>query len=226
MRNDSSIVADYPIASPQSLSSKVSYSPHYWWYARFKMKWQAETEQLDFSNNLIIAHQIINPILNNFKNDIQLWRFHRRAANDSAGHQFSFIFYSTADNAAKIFKQINSNPLLTQLMNEQIIERLNFDNPDKPKRSGIKDSSDKNWSLEIQKSWPYYIMGVSIMWLDLLNQEANIAGLNSSQSIKIQQFAYQQINNKITQHWKSQAKHAFFHHISGVFGYEAIDVRF
>lgn len=214
-------VLEYRILPPKSLS--IIEQPHYWWKVRFKMIWQ---EELDFSNNLIIAHQIINPVLVENQDNIKLWRFHRRAAKDSAGHQFSFIFYATQKNADKIFKEIISNPLTAQLTNEKIIEKVLFDEPGKPKRPSIEDTSDKNWSVAIQKSWPYYIMGVSILWLDLLNQEVIQEELNISRTIKFQQEQYKKINKKITQHWKSQGKHAFFHHISGIFGYEPLEIRY
>ena len=217
-------VAEYPLTTAKSLSNLNT--AHYWWSARFKMNWTEEHDSLDFSNNLIIAHQIINPIVENYQQDIKLWRFHRRAAKDSTGQQFSFIFYATAESAQDVFQQIQANPLSVQLINEKVIEKMSFDNPELPKNPDIKDTSDKNWSIEIQKSWPYYIMGVSILWLDLLNQEALQEKIDPSQSITIQQQQYKKINEKITQHWKTQGRHAFFHHISGIFGYESLEVRF
>ncbi|MDX2503071.1 MAG: hypothetical protein QNL62_01140 [Gammaproteobacteria bacterium] len=219
-------VSNYPVVSPEMLSRSVVESPHYWWYARFKMVWQKELDSIDFSSNLIIAHQIINPVLENHHQDIKLWRFHRRAAKDSAGHQFSFIFYATAESARKIFQQINSNPISAKLINENIVGKIHLDDPDKPKRPGIEDSSDKNWPVAIQKSWPYYIMGVSILWLDLLNQQAIQEKLDVSRAITSQQEQYKKINEKITQQWKSQGKHAYFHHISGIFGYEPLEIRY
>ena len=218
--------SEYHIVSPETLAGTIAESPHYWWYARFKMVWPEALDSPDFSSNLIIAHQIINPVLKSHHEDIKLWRFHRRAAKDTSGHQFSFIFYATAENAAKIFQQINSNPLSAQLINEKIVAKIQFDKPARPKRPNIEDTSDKNWSLAIQKSWPYYIMGVSILWLDLLNQETAQENLDTSKAIKLQQVQYQKINEEITQQWKSQGKHAFFHHISAVFGYEPIEVRY
>lgn len=219
-------VSDYQITSPETLSRSVVELPHYWWYARFKMVWQKELDSIDFSSNLIIAHQIINPVLENHHQDIKLWRFHRRAAKDSVGHQFSFIFYSTPESARKIFQKINSNPISAQLINENIIEKIHLDDPDKPKHPGIEDSSDKNWPVTIQKSWPYYIMGASILWLDLLNQQAIQEKLDVSKGITSQQEQYKKINEKITQQWKAQGKHAYFHHISGIFGYEPLEIRY
>ncbi|MCU7834005.1 MAG: hypothetical protein KZQ83_02040 [gamma proteobacterium symbiont of Taylorina sp.] len=48
----------------------VSESPHYWWYSRFKINWKENPDTLDFSSNLIIAHQIIKPVLKNYQDKI------------------------------------------------------------------------------------------------------------------------------------------------------------
>ena len=69
-------------------------------------------------------------------------------------------------------------------------------------------------------------MGVSILWLDLLNQEANEEQLDPSATINTQLQHYKRINEQLTRHWKTQGRHAFFHHISGIFGYEPLEIRF
>lgn len=221
-------VPEHKIPLPKSLSSSESprASPKYWWSVRFKMVWSGDVDAICFANELIIAHQIVNPVLEGHYDDIKLWRFHRRAANDSAGHQFSFIFYATPGNAREIFQQIKQNPLSQRLINEAIVKQIRMDNPDKPKRPNIEDTSDKSWSVAVQKSWPYYIMGVSILWLDLLNQEAIREQLDTSNTIQSQLQQYKRISEQITQHWKSHGKHAFFHHINGIFAYEPLEVRF
>lgn len=216
-------VPEHQIPLPETISKTGTY---YWWYARFKMVWSKDIATLDFGNDLIIAHQIINPVLERHHQDIKLWRFHRRAANDSAGQQFSFIFYTTPDNARKIFQQIKENPISQQLVIERIVEKLRLDNPDKPKRPNIEDTSDKNWSVTVQKSWPYYIMGVSILWLDLLNQQAVLEQIDHSQDLPSQLEQYKQIQEQLTQQWQTQGDHAFFHHISGIFAYEPLEVHF
>lgn len=218
----------YRLPLPESLpvSGSPTTSSQYWWYARFKMVWSEEPDSLEFANDLIIAHQIINPVLQNHHQTIRLWRFHRRAAKDSAGHQFSFIFYTNPESAREIFQQIRDNPLSQQLITEGIVEKIRLDNPDKPKRPAVEDTSDKNWPLTIQKSWPYYIMGVSILWLDLLNQQAALEQLDRHRSLQSQMQQYEQINEQISQQWKTQGGHAFFHHISAIFAYDPLEIRF
>ncbi|MCP3851376.1 MAG: hypothetical protein GY694_14200 [Gammaproteobacteria bacterium] len=203
---------------------------NYWWYARFKFVMPDDEQIFSFSDNLFIAHQVIMPVLRKQSDNIRLWRFHRRAANDTAGHQFSFIFYSSQDTAQKIFKLIESNPLPERLIKENILQNVFLDNVMKPRRPEIEDTSDKNWTLAIQKSWPYYIMGVSTLWLDLLNQELQEIQIKtvelSKLSIKEQQDQYARINAELTRQWKEQGKHAYFHHINAIFGYEPLEIRF
>ncbi|MCK5648037.1 MAG: hypothetical protein KAI22_04085 [Gammaproteobacteria bacterium] len=213
-----------PVLSTSSITAQEL--SKYWWYARFKFVWSEKAETVNFSDNLFIAHQVIIPVLDAHHDDIQLWRFHRRAADDNAGHQFSFIFYATQQTAGTIFQQIENNSLVKQLLNEDILERIRLDDITQPKRQNIADTSDRNWSYAIQKSWPYYIMGVSTLWLDLLNQEITKSQLDTSQAIHLQRVHYKDINEQITRQWKEQGNHAFFHHISAIFGYESLEIRF
>lgn len=198
----------------------------YWWNARFKFIWNEKGNTVNFSDNLFIAHQVILPVLNDYSDGIKLWRFHRRAADDAGGHQFSFVFYSSVETAGHVFQKIDSNSLLNELLEAGILEQIKLDNIFKPRRQNIEDTSDKKWSVAIQKSWPYYIMGVSTLWLDLIVQEIQESKLDTSQSIQAQKAQYQLINEQITLQWKEQGKHAFFHHINAIFGYEPLNVRF
>ena len=221
---------DDKISFPKNTLSASSQSEtktaKYWWYARFKFVWPEKASTINFSDDLFIAHQVIIPVFDMYSDSIKLWRFHRRAARDDTGHQFSFIFYTTRKTAGNIFQLIEKNALLKQLLKENILEQVSLDNVTKPRRQKIEDTSDKNWSISIQKSWPYYIMGVSTLWLDLLNQEIKKSKLDTSKSIQLQQAQYEKINEQLTRQWKEQGKHAFFHHISAIFGYEPLELRF
>ncbi len=216
-------VTQHHIPAPQSIVNTDE--NHYWWYARFKLAWDGEAETLDLAKDLIIAHQLINPILRE-NNSIKLWRFHRRAANDVAGHQFSFIFYADPQTAAQIFTHIKHNSLTRQLIEQNIMAEVKLDNPQIPRRSKIEDTSDKSWSKNLQQSWPYYIMGVSIMWLDLLNREIDADKLAALDSVTARMEYYHSVNDALTQLWKKQGKHAFYHHINAIFGYEPMEIRF
>src|SRR5210317_607429 len=62
---------------------------NYWWRCQFKIVWP-ENSRLNWGMDLLLAHSVISPILQNNYENISFWRFHRRAARDNAGHQFSF----------------------------------------------------------------------------------------------------------------------------------------
>lgn len=215
---------DYPQIPAPEVLSELKEDSEQWWYVRFKMIWSGEREELDFSDNLIIAHQILSPIISEHHKNIRLWRFHRRAVKDDAGHRFSFIFYASPASAKKIFHQIENHPLSKQLLNENIVEQISLDPSHTNDRVRIRDTSDKTWPETIQKSWPYFIMGVSILWLDILNQEAE--QMDTHLDIHAQLLEYQKVNERINAQWASYGKHAFFHHINAIFGYEPLEVRY
>ena len=206
----------------QPLQPEILPSGNGWWYARFRMNWPPNTEPIWYPD-LYIAHQIILPILQAHQNDIHLWRFHRRAARDGAGRQFSFIFYTTPRTARKVFLTLQSNPIADNLKFSGVVDDVVYDDPAELIRPNIEDTSDKNWPVSIQKAWPYYIMGVSQMWLDLIVQVAdNKVKYNSDASIKEIELFYKQVDETITELWQKQGRHAFMHHLNALFEYKPL----
>lgn len=204
---------------------RIEEDGNYWWYARFQMAW-GEKERPDFSQNLIIAHEVIAPLLARHASEIRLWRFHRRAAHDPTGHQFSFIFYSTPEAARAIYDDISAQRIVDRLQKSGNLIALKLDDTARPQRAAISGTSDPNWPDSIQRSWPYFIMGVSLMWLDLLEQTVDPNELGSRLSVSKRLKYYKEIDNQITALWKHSGRHAFFHHISGIYGYEPLDFIF
>ena len=90
---------------PEIIESEAEDAEYGWWYTRFKMKWPQDVEP-SWHIDLLIAHQIVSPVLDQYRDRIKLWRFHRRASRDQNGHQFSFIFYSTAKTARQIYHSL------------------------------------------------------------------------------------------------------------------------
>ena len=202
--------------------SEVLPSGNGWWYARFRLNWPPETDPIWYLD-LYIAHRIVLPILQAHQNDIHLWRFHRRAGRDGAGRQFSFIFYTTPRTARKVFQTLKSNQIAENIKFSGVIDDVVYDDPAKLTRPNIEDTSDKNWPVSIQKAWPYYIMGVSQMWLDLISQVAdNKMKNNSDASIKEIELFYKQVDETITELWQKQGRHAFMHHLNALFGYKPL----
>ena len=193
-----------------------------WWYARFRLNWPPNTDPIWYMD-LYLAHQVILPLLQAHQNDIHLWRFHRRAARDGAGRQFSFIFYTSPRTARKIFQTLQSDPMAVNMKSGGVIDDIVFDDPTKLTRPNIEDTSDKNWPVSIQKAWPYYIMGVSQMWLNLIAQVAD-DDLKSDppSSIEEMETFYKHVNETVTDLWQKQGRHAFMHHLNALFGYEPL----
>ncbi|MGD9239982.1 MAG: hypothetical protein PVG69_08160 [Desulfobacterales bacterium] len=193
-----------------------------WWYARFRMQWPQE-EEPSWHTDLLIAHKIVAPVLFQYKDRIRLWRFHRRAARDDAGHQFSFIFYASSETAYQVFDMLRSNALLTEMAYAgRIIEEV-YDNPDRIAKPRIKDTSDPSWPFSVQKSWPYFIMGASQMWLNLIAETvADMPAADASLSLDEYEEFYKQVNAAITSLWEKNGRHAFLHHLNALFGYKPV----
>ena len=194
-----------------------------WWYASFRINWPQGEEDPSLDTDLLIAHRIISPVLNQYKKEILLWRFHRRAARDEAGHRFSFIFYSTAANARKIYAAIDSSNVLKQLKAEGVILGVTLDNTNAIARPGLEATSDRNWSLPLQKAWPYFIMGVSQTWLDLISQYAEDGRRKPLTTAEMRAF-YREISQEVEAAWKKEGGHAFLHHLNALFGYGPVNL--
>jgi hypothetical protein len=194
-----------------------------WWYAGFHMNWPEGTGPA-WSTDLLIAHRVVAPVLTRFESNIVLWRFHRRAARDEAGHRFSFIFYSTPETARKVYAALDSSAVLEDLKTAGIVLNVAFDDTNKITRPQIEDTSDRHWSEPLQKSWPYFIMGVSRTWLDLIEQFAN-DGRPKPLGLDAMQAFYRDIDESIGTTWMKEGSHAFLHHLNAVFGYIPVIVN-
>jgi len=190
-----------------------------WWHVRFKMAWPEGVEPSWFMD-LLLAHRVISPVLQQYKHNIALWRFHRRAVRDQAGHQFSFIFYSSPETAGLIYFDIRANDTLNQLKKAGMVTSVSYDNTKTIANPNIEDTSDRNWSPNLQKSWPYFIMGTSETWLDLieLNVQQSPPG-GKPTSFKDLKALYIKVNNSIDELWQKEGSHAFLHHLNAIFGY-------
>lgn len=193
-----------------------------WWTAAFVIEWPEEAEPL-WHVDLLVAHQVIWPVLNQFKGDIVLWRFHRRAMRDETGHQFSFIFYGPAHTAEQIFDAIGANSVLNALKASGTIIESHFDDTAQGNKTRVEDTSDPGWPEGIKKTWPYFIMGVSQTWLHMVTHFANdTPDRKVPMSVAQMMSFYQDIGDSVEALWREQGGHAFLHHLNGVFGYEEV----
>lgn len=213
------------------MNQRVQGSTNGWWDVRFRIKWP-KNETPSWHVDLLLAHRIISPILCQQKNDIALWRFHRRAKRpDKDGHEFKFAFYSSPKIARRIYRAIKADTLLKEMRGSRLINRVAFDKTNTIAKPNIEDSGEKHWDTAIQKSWPYFAMGASEMWLILITEIANpLSAQQNPASLPEFLSLYQQVNARVQELWQKQELQIgqgegylfALHHLNAIFGYEPV----
>jgi hypothetical protein len=215
-------VGPMALPHPKPLKEKVESSENGWWQARFSIKWPEDREP-SWHMGLFIARDIVSPVLSQHKDNIRLWRFHRRAVRDEAGHQFSFIFYASPETAREIYHAIQSDTRLEAMKRAGLIIRDSYDDTTRIRHPDIGDTSDLNWSSPIRKSWPYFMMGASQMWLNLINEIAgDMSKGTKASSVRDIEALYQQVNTSLQASWQEEGGHALFHHLNALFEYDRV----
>jgi len=194
-----------------------------WWVCRFRVAWPEDSEP-DQAVDLLLAHAVAGPALKSHATRVPWWRFHRRAARDGAGHRFSLLFYATPDTAGAIFESIQANPALVEAVEAGVIEQVLLPDRSMAGLDAVADTSDPAWSPELQHNWPSYIMGVSAMWLGLIDDLITTTFTNPATFDELLA-AYRDTDDRITEMWNREGQHALLHHLSAVFGYEPIRIR-
>ena len=197
-----------------------------WWRVGFHRAYEQDDKVMWYLDALL-ANEVLKPLIEKHRQELRLWRFHRRAGVDSSGHKFSFIFYSSRQTAVSIYQAIEHNGQVKDLLQNKIVERLSFTDINGDPESSIEAASDPVWSIELQKAWPHFIMGVSRTWLELIAQfasqaEAASEGGVSDMDISAQTAFYKKINNRVNSVWEQEGGHAFLHHLNALFGYQEL----
>ncbi len=188
-----------------------------WWYVRFRLR-RGDAGEVDSFLDPLIADQVLAPVIARNETDITLWRFHRRWPDDPTGHQFSFIFFAPPPIACVVTGQIKQSPVLEQLRSEGRLLEFRIDKAGPDRGTDPAATSDTSWPPEIQREWPKFIMGASRMWLGLIRAEA---AKNSGMDLYSR---YRAVEGSLDALWFSEANHAFFHHLSALFGYKPTQV--
>jgi len=195
----------------------------YWWRCNFQITWPEETE-INWGMDLLLAHAVVAPILVEQIDEIFYWRFHRRAARDATGHQFSFIFYCNPEVASQVFAEITKSTLLQEAYDAGLINKVLIDDPGDHQLPNVEDNSDRHWSLSLQRNWPSFIMGASSLWLGLIDDSMQNFPENHTDIHQLLQ-RYQQVDKKITQTWRTEGQHALLHHLNAIFGYHPLRIQ-
>lgn len=193
-----------------------------WWQIGFHRPYLSD-DDVQWQYDSLIALKVLKPVIDDSK-DLGLWRFHRRAADDSSGHKFSFIFYATREMGEIIYQQVSEHPMVQKLLSESHLERLSFYDINSELRSDIENTSDKKWPIELQKSWPYFIMGVSQTWLSLVELLYEKLQINKEADFEDQLEGFKQVSADIDLIWKHNGNHAFLHHLNALFAYQELYV--
>jgi len=221
----SGIAAGCSVPVPRTGEATTDGGPEtqdYWWYARYRIAWPEGAEP-DWRVDLLLADAVIKPVLHDHRQQIRYWRFHRRALRDDAGHQFSFIFYADKETADRVYTALTSDTLTGRLVEKNILQKVVTDSLENNHLSGVQDTSDKNWSETLQNAWPAYIMGVSDMWLHLIEQ--NVEHSSPDTGVDDLLSRYGSANDRITALWQNEGQHAFLHHLNAIFGYEPMNIN-
>ena len=182
-----------------------------WNVISFQINWP-DGERPNWYVGPLLAKEVFFPVILENNANLPLWRFHRRASRDKAGHKFSFIFYTNASVAEKIFLQVKKNLILEWLFYEGIIVDGNYVYTEK---YGEGDLSDPSWSPAMQMAWPEYAMGVSKTWLKLLIFYSGNIPQKKEKIIR----NYEEIQKGLSVEWRREARHALFHHANAIFAY-------
>lgn len=177
--------------------------------------------------DIFIIDTIVRDTLSENRSLIELWRVHRRASKDETGHQLTFHCFADDPVSKSINDLITQSDAFNFLQTHQLLRRYFCDEGAKP---AVEDTSDKIWSVELQKSWPYYINGVSEMLLNLIGRlktqvTAKMSPISSNPSLTEVESLYNELNNRLMAVWQQEGSHAFFHHINALFGYIPLMVQ-
>jgi len=196
-----------------------------WAQARFRFSWP-EGQEPAFYKDALIAHRVVAPVLERNRDAIRLWRFHRRAARDKSGHQFSLLIYGSPRTVGAVFGMLRNDPTLQLLEEAGDIKEVRYENLSENDRPGIGDSSDTHWPDSIQDTWPWFIMGASRAWLALVDEAVKAENPpNQRADVQALRRMYRRADKRVRRQWREQAAHAYFHHLNALFGYESFQVN-
>ena len=214
----------HPDIEPQPIATEIELEQLAWWRLRFKLNWPEE-ESPDLSGHLLLAEQVLLPLLVEHQEELRLWRFHRRAGRDDSGNQFSLIFLADPLTAERINEQVSADAFTVWLQSAGMLERTRFGRDGKGDTARFEETSDRAWPEEIQESWPWFIMGASQAWLMHLQAISNEQGLSDSMDYESLIEHYADVASVMNAQWRDNAQHAYFHHLSAIYGYQPVKLR-
>jgi hypothetical protein len=207
-----------------------------WWKVSVRMVWPQE-QDVAWHMDALLAQEVFAPLLKRYEPKLPLWRFHRRAARDGGGHRFTFHFYTDKASAARVLALVQSNELLDELKQANLVSKVSVSDIDKTTPGRLGANADPRWSVAVQQAWPYFIKGVSEMWLKLVQDyvaqaraadeaasEEGIANGDDMTALQKREALYERAEQAVRAVWKNEGGHAMLHHLNALYGYEDIIV--
>jgi len=194
-----------------------------WRSITFHLGWDRE-QTPDWYLDALLADQVCAPALAEWGPQISLWRFHRRAGNDKVGHRFSLMVYSDALTADFLYQHIRESSVLQWLESEGRIEQVSMEAVERPELPSIARTSDAEWPPEVQASWPWFIMGVSQTWANLIREVTTKQPMDASSPDGLLDY-YRGVNDQVTALWRDYGQHVYLHHLNALFGYQPLVIR-
>lgn len=179
----------------------------------------------DWHVDALLADQVLAPIIAHTESRIALWRFHRRAARDAAGHRFSLLFYSDLDTAQTINNGVAQSLAAKLLRADGLLVETGLADLSGAAEAALEATSDASWPDAIQQSWPWFAMGVSQSWLRLISEVRTTRPLTDGASAAELIGYYRGIHDEVSALWRDHGQHAYLHHLNALFGYQPLIIR-
>lgn len=205
---------------PKPLPAAAPAAEASWQALRFRFPWPPGLDPAWHLDGLF-AERLLRPILEEEGSAIPLWRFHRRAVRDAAGHQLSFLFYADSATARRVRQAAVSHPLVARARQAGRLAEVVAEEAAGP--SPLSGTSDPAWPPALREAWPHYIAGASRMWLELVRFFAPPADpAADGEAFETLEEGFRETERRIRALWGTQGPHAFLHHLNALFGYEPI----
>lgn len=192
-----------------------------WGALRFRFAWPPGGDPA-WHLDLLFADRVLRPILEQEARGILLWRLHRRAVRDDAGHRLSLLVFADPETVQRVFAAALAHPLVARAREAGRITEI-FSEQTASGR--LADTSDPSWPEALRAAWPHYIAGASRMWLELVRAFSPAGDPSRAEDdLEALERGYRETAARLDALWQKQGLHAFLHHLNALFGYAPIVV--
>ena len=211
------------MSRPLSASVSKSLVGH-WARARFAVFWPENTEP-DWGPGALVTDKVLRPLLIEHFDKIPLWRVHKRALRDSTGNQFSFIFFASDSNRELVCNEIQEHEVISALKAKGVLNSVSCKEDSGDESYSIEGTSDRKWPKDLQRTWPYFAMGASATWMELLHEKAGAQGEGRERatlSLDETLGSYRKASYQASRTWARFGQHAYLHHLNAIFDYQPL----